>query len=93
MPKIDMREFLSEEVLTIWKDEEKLRTAYRTNAAADLAPHQGLVPLFSPDNRIHTLPVKYEPHVQTEYCDGNSWKVEERWKFEDGAVGERKDPG
>ena len=66
MPKIDISEFLSEEVLRIWHEEEKLRTAYRTKTADDLAPHQGLVPLFSPDDGLHSLPLTYIPSSKSE---------------------------
>ena len=59
MPKIDTEQFLSEKVLAMWQNEEKLRSAYRTNAAGDLDPHQGLLSLFSPDDC--SLPLKYEP--------------------------------
>jgi len=62
MPKTDLFECLSDEVACIWEREEQMRLMYRTNTAdGHLTLHEGLVPMFSPDGGMLTLPLKYEP--------------------------------
>lgn len=67
MPKTDIMACLSQEMVKIWDDEEKLRTTYRTKKPEDYAPqYEGLVPLFSVDDRVHSLPLNYDPPEITE---------------------------
>jgi len=47
-------------------DDEEPRTAYRTMKRLDFKPYQGLVPLFSPDDSVQSLPLKYDPPEKTE---------------------------
>jgi len=66
MPKIDTTAYVSDEIVKIWQDEEKMRTAFRTEKTEDFTPYQGLVPLFSPDHAVHSLPLKYDPPKESD---------------------------
>lgn len=67
MPKVDISEHLSEELLAQREKESELRTAFCTGQASGLDPYQGLIPIFCPDDGI--VPLKYDPDSTTRNKD------------------------
>ena len=66
MPQVDASEHLSEEVLSIRREESVLRKGFMDGSSEVLDPHRGLIPLFCPDNGVRPLPVKYNPMMENE---------------------------
>jgi hypothetical protein len=63
MPKVDISEHLSEELLSLREKESELRTAFCAGQASELDRYQGLIPIFCPDDGI--VPLKYDPDSAT----------------------------
>ena len=58
MPMIDLTRYLPENIVDMWIEEEKLRSAFVKNGGKDLDPHEGLVSVFGGSMR---LPLRYTP--------------------------------
>jgi BTB/POZ domain len=60
LPKIDISEHLSEEILDQREKESALRVAFCSSGQQQKDLYQGLIPIFCPDDGI-ALPLKYDP--------------------------------
>lgn len=60
-PKVDIREHLSDDILSIQDEEESLRSKFASREAGGLSEYESLIPLFDLDHGVQPLPLTFRP--------------------------------